>query len=60
MSLPPSSACIIQLEGDGKVKISFGGLPSKKGCLLLNPSTMPWFVTRAVFFRGRVFSRLRF
>jgi hypothetical protein len=42
------------------VMTSFGGLPPKNGCSLLNPSTMSWFVTMTVFFRGRVFGRLRF
>jgi hypothetical protein len=41
MSFLHSSRYCIQLEGDKKVKISYGGSPPKDGCLRLDPSVVP-------------------
>jgi hypothetical protein len=38
ISLPHSSACCIQLEGDGKVNDKLWWAPPKKGCSMLVPS----------------------
>jgi hypothetical protein len=41
------------------VKTSFGGLPPKEVCLLLDSTTMSWFAMIALIFHGRVFDKLR-
>lgn len=60
MSLSHSSVCCIQSEGDGQVKTNSAWNPPKRGCLMLDPSTMSWFVMMAFSSLGREFGILRF
>jgi hypothetical protein len=49
ISLPYSSASCIRLAGDGKGKASFGGPSPKKGCSMLDLSTVAWFIMTTLF-----------
>jgi hypothetical protein len=59
ISLPHSSACCIQVVGDGKVKTSFGG-PSKKRLFNVKSFYSVLVCIDGGLFLRRVFGRLRF
>jgi hypothetical protein len=50
----------LYLVREKKMGTSYGGFPSKEGCLVLNPFTVSCVVMTAALSLGRVFGGLRF